>query len=128
MLNQKSIVKQGINAIINGSSKSKISHGNGILSNITISLKDNITTLNSKTTCASKILKDHVSTLDSTIHKKLSDSGAEIVGSTNMDEFGMGSFNTFSAYGPCLNPHDITRVTGGSSGGAAASISLGIKV
>ncbi|KAH0543692.1 hypothetical protein FGG08_002008 [Glutinoglossum americanum] len=94
-----------------------------------IAIKDNICTLHYPTTCASGILKGFKSPFDATVVKKLQDSGATIVGKTNLDEFGMGSHSTHSRFGAVKSlqtgPNGKALSPGGSSGGSAVAVSSG---
>mmetsp|Transcript_6331 Transcript_6331/g.6237 ORF Transcript_6331/g.6237 Transcript_6331/m.6237 type:complete len:491 (+) Transcript_6331:115-1587(+) len=86
--------------------------------------KDNIATTKEPTTCASNMLDNYYSPFDATVISLLEQEGLVMVGKANLDEFGMGSANVNSYYGHSVNPLFKTEefITGGSSGGSAASI------
>ncbi len=88
------------------------------LKGLVVSVKDCFTTKNMRTTAGSRILEDYIPPFDATIVKRLKDAGAHILGKTAMDEFGFGSFSTNCAFNIPKNANDVTRVAGGSSGGA----------
>jgi aspartyl-tRNA(Asn)/glutamyl-tRNA(Gln) amidotransferase subunit A len=95
----------------------------GPLKGAPVAIKDIFCTEGVETTAGSRILEGYRPPYTATAVRKLADSGARLLGKTNMDEFAMGSSNENSAYRPVLNPWDSERVPGGSSGGSAAAVS-----
>ena len=94
----------------------------GPLCGVPCSIKDAILVDGEKATAGSKILEHYVAPYDATVIKKLKEQGTVILGKTNLDEFAMGASTENSAYKVTKNPHDLSRVAGGSSGGSAASV------
>lgn len=94
----------------------------GRLFGAVISIKDNICYAGHQVTAASKILEGFRSLYSATAVDRLLAEDAILIGRTNCDQFGMGSTNENSVYGPVRNAADPERVPGGSSGGAAVSV------
>lgn len=96
------------------------------LTDLIVTVKDNFCTKDLPTTCASAFLKNYRSPYDATVVELIRKSRAVLIGKTNMDEFAMGSNNTYSIHGPALNPlYSEARSPGGSSGGSAAAVAAG---
>ncbi len=92
------------------------------LTGIPMAHKDIFCTQDVLTTCGSKMLGNFTAPYSATVVERLAQAGMVMVGKTNMDEFAMGSSNETSTYGPVFNPHDLSCVAGGSSGGSAAAV------
>ncbi|MBE9525998.1 MAG: Asp-tRNA(Asn)/Glu-tRNA(Gln) amidotransferase subunit GatA [Proteobacteria bacterium] len=93
-----------------------------LLNGIPLAQKDIFCTKDVKTSCGSKMLDPFISPYNATTIEKFNQSGAVMLGKTNMDEFAMGSSNETSWYGPVKNPWSLDSVPGGSSGGSAAVV------
>lgn len=98
----------------------------GPLAGTIVSIKDNICYRGHRVSASSRILEGYVSPFSATVVDRLLAADAVILGRTNCDEFAMGSSNENSAFGNVGNPLDPTKVPGGSSGGASASVAAGI--
>jgi len=96
------------------------------LAGLPIAYKDNVPTKGIRTTSGSPIYKDHVPTQDHLIVERLTAAGAITLGKTNLPEFAAGSHTFNVVFGATLNPYDLGRSAGGSSGGAAAAVASGM--
>ncbi|MEZ4607702.1 MAG: Asp-tRNA(Asn)/Glu-tRNA(Gln) amidotransferase subunit GatA [Deinococcales bacterium] len=98
----------------------------GPLGGVPVVVKDNICTKGVRTTAASRILENFVPPYSATVVERLEHAGAILIAKSNLDEFGMGSSNENSAFGPTSNAWDESRIAGGSSGGSAVAVATGV--
>src|SRR5215471_16511717 len=98
------------------------------LAGVPVAIKDVMVTRDLRTTAGSRVLEHFVPPYDSTAVARMEAAGVLVLGKLNCDEFAMGSSNENSAYRPVHNPHDTSRVSGGSSGGSAAAVAAGMAV
>ena len=98
----------------------------GPLHGLPHAVKDLVPTAGIKTTFGSRIYKDFVPDIDRLIVERLKTAGALIIGKTNTPEFGAGSQTFNEVFGATLNPYDLTKTCGGSSGGAAVALACGM--
>lgn len=98
----------------------------GALHGLPIAHKDLVPTQGIRTTYGSPIYKDHIPDADALIVQRLQQAGAITIGKTNTPEFGAGAQTFNEVFGETLNPYDLTKTCGGSSGGAAVALACGM--
>ena len=98
----------------------------GALHGIPLALKDLYETQGIRTTAGSTFFADYIPESDASVVQRLKEAGAVLLGKLNMHEIALGVTNENPHYGDCCNPWDLTRITGGSSGGNAAALAAGL--
>ena len=98
----------------------------GPLHGLPVAHKDLLETRGIRTTFGSPLYKDNIPTADDIVVERMRRAGAIIVGKTNTPEFGSGSQTFNTIFGATLNPYDLTKTCGGSSGGAAVALACGL--
>lgn len=115
--------KEAEKQLVNTKNKEEL----GVFFGVPVLIKDNIYTKNINTTFGSKLFKDFVPVKDALLVERLKNSGAILLGKTNLPEFGLVAVTNNPLFGPTKNPWNEDRTPGGSSGGSAAAVSAGIS-
>ncbi|WP_215740680.1 amidase family protein [Mesomycoplasma hyorhinis] len=105
----------------------KLKDNNKLLSDSVFTIKANFANIYDRVTGSSKSLENFRPSYNATVIEKLINEGANPVAITNCDELGLGGLGLFSANGPIYNPLDSSKIVGGSSSGAAATINENIS-
>ncbi|MYA60497.1 MAG: amidase, partial [Chloroflexi bacterium] len=98
----------------------------GPLHGLPVGIKDLQPTAGIRTTYGSRIFRDFVPNEDSLTVQRYKDAGAIVIGKTNTPEFGAGSQTFNEVFGTTLNPYDLSKTCGGSSGGASVALACGM--
>jgi amidase len=98
----------------------------GPLHGIPVAVKDSYQTKGIRTTSGSILYRDYVPDFDCLVVEREKKAGAIVVGKTNLPEFGLGSQTVNKVFGATLNPYDVTKTCGGSSGGGAVALACGM--
>ena len=98
----------------------------GPLHGVPLALKDLVYTRDVHTTMGSAFFAGHVPDRSAAVARRLEDAGSILIGKTNTHEFAYGPTGDRSFFGPTRNPHDLRKITGGSSGGSGAAVAAGL--
>lgn len=98
------------------------------LRGLPIAVKDNFLTVGMPSSASSKVLEGFMSPYESTVTKRIKESGGVVIGKTNMDAWAHGSSTETSDYGPTKNPRNPKYLPGGSSGGSAAAVAADMAI
>jgi amidase len=98
----------------------------GPLHGLPVAVKDLTETMGVRTTHGSPLYRDFVPDHDALVVERMKNAGAIVLGKTNTPEFGMGSHTFNPVFGATLNPYDVTKTCGGSTGGGAVALACGM--
>jgi Asp-tRNAAsn/Glu-tRNAGln amidotransferase A subunit and related amidases len=99
----------------------------GPLHGVPFTVKDSFDTAGVRTTRGSKLFATHIPAKDATVVNRLREAGGILIGKTNLPEFCLGVETENRVFGRTVNPWDLERTPGGSSGGEASAIAAGMS-